>query len=111
MEFEPLKAEVENARVVLNYPGEKEEIEFQFPVDITRTLQHTRIVYPNIQDKVERITIALQKAVLGVSQSEFKLKLDWPYDGSVAGISVGREAFFPTSFNKIPDDGPPPPYL
>ncbi|KJS85909.1 MAG: hypothetical protein JM58_07645 [Peptococcaceae bacterium BICA1-8] len=109
VEFEPLKAEVENARIVLNYPEEKEEIEFLFPLDITRTLQHTRIVYPNIEEKVEGITVALQKAVLGVSQSEFKLKLDWPYEGSVAGIAVGREAFFPTSFSKIPDDAPPPP--
>jgi len=109
VEFEPLKAEVENARVVLNFPEEKEEIEFLFPLDITRTLQHTRIVYPNIEEKVEGVTIGLQKAVLGVSQSEFKLKLDWPYDGSVTGIAVGREAFFPTSFRKIPDDAPPPP--
>ncbi|MFZ5942843.1 MAG: DUF4179 domain-containing protein [Bacillota bacterium] len=109
VEFEPLKAEVENARLVLNFPEEKKEIEFLFPVDITRTLQHTRIVYPNIEEKVEGVSIALKKAVLGVSQSEFKLKLDWPYDGSVAGISVGRETFFPTSFSKIPDDAPPPP--
>jgi len=104
-EFEPLSAEVVKARVVMSYPGKTEKAEFLFPVDVTRTLQHTRIVYPNIKEKVEGISIAFQKAVLGVSQSEFKLKLDWPYDGSVAGIGVGREAFFPTSFNKIPDDG------
>jgi len=109
VEFEPLKAEVENARVVLSFPEGKEKIEFVFPVDITRTLQHTRIIYPNVEEKIERVSIALKKAVLGVSQSEFKLKLDWPYDGSVSGISVGREAFFPTSFRKIPDDAPPPP--
>lgn len=109
VEFEPLKAEVERACVVLNFPEEKGEIDFLFPVDITRTLQHTRIIYPNIEEKMKGITISLQKAVLGVSQSEFKFKLDWPYDGSVEGIAVGREAFFPTSFRKIPDDAPPPP--
>ncbi|MGI6227358.1 MAG: zf-HC2 domain-containing protein [Peptococcales bacterium] len=109
VEFEPLKAEVENARVVLNFPEGKEEIEFIFPVDITQTLQYTRIIYPNAEEKIKGISIALKKAVLGVSQSEFKLKLDWPYDGSVTGLSVGREAFFPTSFSKIPDDAPPPP--
>jgi len=109
VEFEPLKAEVENVCMILKDPEGKEKIEFQFPVDVTSTLQHTRIIYPNLRQEVKGIAINFQKAVLGVSQSEFKIKLDWSYDGSVTGISVGRDAIFPTSFRKISNDAPPPP--
>jgi len=109
LEFEPFKLEAEEARVSLSFE-ENEKIDFCFPVDVTKTVQYTRIIYPNQEKNIQGVNIALEKSVLGVSQSEFKLKIDWPYDGSVAGIALGKGvAFFPTSVKQVPADAPPPP--
>lgn len=113
LEFEPFKLEAQEARVSLSFTGDApEKIEFSFPVDVTKIARHTRIVYPSQEKNLPGVKIALEKAVFGVSESEFKLKLDWPVDGSVAGIALGRgTAFFPTSVTKVPPNAPPPPGL
>ncbi|MFZ7101094.1 MAG: zf-HC2 domain-containing protein [Peptococcaceae bacterium] len=108
-EFDPLNIAAEEVKATLRYQNGAEDIEFLFPVDIAATLQHTRIIYPNLKQKTADINIAMQKIVLGISQSEFKIKMDWPYDGSVSGIAVGKDAYFPTSYTKLPDHAPPAP--
>ncbi|ATW25381.1 zf-HC2 domain-containing protein [Candidatus Formimonas warabiya] len=109
-EFEPLALETQQAHVFLAMEGrENEQVEFSFPVDVLKTAQYTTIIYPNQEKKLSQLQMTLEKVVLGVSESEFKVQLDWPVDGSVAGISLGKGiAYFPTSVTKAPDTPPPP---
>lgn len=109
-EFEPVGLEAQQLVVSLS-PDESQEhrTEFTFPVDVLKTAQYTKVVYPNQEKKLANLKITLEKAVLGVSESEFKVRLDWPTDNSVAGIALGRgSAYFPTSVTKAPDLPPPP---
>lgn len=110
LEFEPLRLETQQVKVSLALDDqEQEQVEFTFPVDVVKAAQFTRIIYPNQEKKLSKLTITMEKAVLGVSAAEFKVRFDWPVDGSVAGISLGRgTAYFPTSVTKAPDAPPPP---
>jgi len=110
VEYEPLRLETQNVNVSLTLGDQgKEGAEFTFPVDVVKTAQYTKIIYSNQEKKLPDLRITLDKAVLGVSESEFKVRFDWPVDGSVAGIALGRGmAYFPTSVKKAPDTPPPP---
>ena len=109
-EFEPVGLETQELTVSLFLNEEQENrTEFTFPVDVVKTAQYTKIVYPNQEKTISGLKISLEKAVLGVSESEFKVRFDWPTDNSVAGIGLGRgNAYFPTSMRKAPDTPPPP---
>ncbi|MCR4442846.1 MAG: zf-HC2 domain-containing protein [Peptococcaceae bacterium] len=109
LEFEPLRLETQKVNVSLALGDqEKEQAEFTFPVDVVKTAQYTKIIYPNQEKKLPNLKIILEKAVLGVSEAEFKVRFDWPVDGSVAGIALGRgTVYFPTSVTKAPDTPPP----
>jgi len=91
-------------------PGDMgKKVEFTVPVDVVKTARYTKIVYPNQEKDLADLTVRLEKAVLGVSESEFQVRFDWPVDGSVAGLGIGRgTAFFPTSVREVPDTSPPP---
>lgn len=110
LEFEPVELEVQNLTVSLALDESVETgVEFTFPVDVVKTAQYTRIIYPNQEKKLSNLTVSWEKAVLGVSESEFKVRFDWPVDGSVAGIGFGKDgAYFPTSVIKASDTPPPP---
>jgi hypothetical protein len=110
LEFEPIALEAEKVTVSLALEeAEGSEAEFTFPVDVTKVVQHSRIIYPNQKKELPGLSIALEKAILGVSESEFKVFFDWSMDGSVAGLGIGRgSAYFPTSVVKAPDTPPPP---
>jgi hypothetical protein len=109
-EFEPVGLEAQQLTVSLSLDEEQEDrTEFTFPVDVVKTAQYTKIVYPNQEEKLSSLKITLEKAILGVSESEFKVRFDWPTDNSVAGLGLGRgSAYFPTSVRKVPDTPPPP---
>lgn len=110
LEFEPLHLETEQVNVSLVLDEQKNDgMDFNFPVDVIKTAQYTTIIYPNQEKKLTNLKISLDKAVLGVSESEFKVRFDWPVDGSVTGISLGRGmVYFPTSVKKAPDTLPNP---
>ncbi len=104
LEFEPLKVEAEQVSFSLDM-NENDHLEFTFPVDMVKTAQYTKIVYPNQEKKTSNLRITFDKAVLGVSEAEFKVRLDWPVDGSVAGIALGESAaHFHTSVFEVPDE-------
>jgi hypothetical protein len=109
-EFEPVGLETQELIVSLSLDESQEHrAEYTFPVDVVKTAQYTKIIYPNQEKELSYLKITLDKAVLGVSESEFKLRFDWPIDNSVAGIGLGRgSAYFPTSVTKVPDTPPPP---
>jgi len=110
LEFEPLSLDTQQVNVSLGMSEqENDSLEFTFPVDVVKTAQYTTIIYPNQERKLSNIKITLDKAVLGVSEAEFKVRFDWPVDGSVAAIGLGVGiAYFPTSVRKVPDTPPPP---
>lgn len=110
LEFEPLKLDAQNVSVSLGVSEKEDEmIEFSFPVDILKTAQYTTVIYPNQKKEQSNLNISLEKAVLGVSETQFRVQFDWPTEGSVAGIALGRgEAYFPTSVRKAPAIPPPP---
>ncbi len=113
LEFEPIGLEAQQVTVSLAFDemgkAKEQQAEFTFPVDVVRTVQHTKIVYPNQKKKLPALDITLEKAVLGVSETEFKIYFNWPVDGSVAGLGIGRGgAYFPTSIVEVPDTPPPP---
>lgn len=109
-EFEPLALEAQNISLFLTIGDQaRETSEFTIPVDVVKTAQYTTIIYPNQEKQVPNLRITLDKAVLGVSEAEFRVRFDWPVDGSVDGISLGRgTAYFPTSVREAPDTLPPP---
>jgi len=104
-EFAPLDIDAETVKIQLALAPEAEErAEFTVPVDVVKTAQFTKIIYPNQQKELPNLKITLDKVVLGVSESVFKLRFDWPVDGSVAGLGFGRgQVYFPTSVRKIQD--------
>ncbi|HHX51110.1 MAG TPA: hypothetical protein GX711_06695 [Clostridia bacterium] len=110
LEFEPVDLETQELTVTLSLDDAAQaQAEFTFPVDVAKIAQYTKIVYPNQEKKISDLKVSFEKAVLGVSESEFKVRFDWPVDGSVAGISLGRGgAYFPTSVTKVPATPPPP---
>jgi hypothetical protein len=113
LEFEPIELEAQEVTVSLaleETDGAKgQQAEFTFPVDVVRTVQHTKIVYPNMKKELPGLDITLEKAVLGVSETKFEIYFNWPVDGSVAGLGIGRgDAYFPTSVVKVQDIPPPP---
>jgi len=100
LEFEPASLDTKELTLslVLDEADEAQPTVFTFPVDVVKTAQYTKIIYPN--QKVERddLKITLDKVVLGVSESECRVRIDWPVDGSVVGLGIGRgNAYFPTS--------------
>ncbi len=113
MEFEPIELGAQEVTVSLALEetnGAKgQQAVFTFPVDVVRTVHHTKIVYPNKKKELPGLDITLEKAVLGVSETEFIVFFDWPVDGSVAGLGIGQgSAYFPTSVVEVPDTPPPP---
>ncbi len=110
VEFEPLRLEAQEVDVSLALGDQENDLaEFTFPVDVVKVAQYTKIIYPNQEKKLPNLKITMEKAVLGVSEAEFKVRFDWPVDDSVAGIGLGRGmAYFPTSVTKAPDTPPPP---
>lgn len=109
-EFEPVSLDTRKLAVSLSLDNSQASpSKFTFPVDVLKTAQYTKIVYPNQEKKLSSLKVTLEKAVLGVSESVFEVRIDWPTDGSVAGIGLGRgSAFFPTSVIEVPDTPPPP---
>ncbi len=108
-EFEPLELDTQSINAALVLDNQEQDMaEFTIPVDVVKTAQYSKIIYPNQERLRSKLRIALEKAVLGVSEAVFKVRLDWPLDGSVAGIGLGREIYFPTSVRKAPDTPPPP---
>lgn len=117
-EFEPLLLEARNITCAVSLqekpadPGESTvpDAEFTIPVDMVKTAQYTTIVYPNQERELADLRITLDKTVLGVSETEFRVRFDWPLDGSVAGIGFSNGmAYFPTSVRKMPETTAPPP--
>ena len=110
-EFEPVDLGVQELSLTLALGNnEQARTEFTFPVDIAKTFNYTKIIYPNLEKELSNLRISMDKAILGVSETEFKVYFDWPVDGSVAGLGIGRgTAYFPTSVRKIAEDEPLPP--
>lgn len=111
LEFEPVSLDTKelSLSLVLDEAEGAQPTVFTFPVDVLKTAQYAKIIYPN--QKVERddLRITLDKVILGVSESECKVRIDWPVDGSVAGLGIGRgNAYFPTSVVEVSDVSPPP---
>ena len=111
LNLNPVDLEVQELRLTLALGNnEQARTEFTFPVDIAKTFNYTKIIYPNLEKELSNLRISLDKAILGVSETEFKVYFDWPVDGSVAGLGIGRgTAYFPTSVRKIAEDEPLPP--
>ncbi|TYO93289.1 zf-HC2 domain-containing protein [Desulfallas thermosapovorans] len=67
------------------------ETRFEIPVDPTLVAQNTREFYPNLKKNIEPVQLALDRAVLGLSESIIFFRVRWPQDPSIAGVGIGQE--------------------
>ncbi|MFZ5633669.1 MAG: zf-HC2 domain-containing protein [Bacillota bacterium] len=82
---------VDARKIILTFStGEiPEKASFEIPVDPTRVAEKTREIYPGLKAAAGPAELALDKAVLGLSESIFFFRIRWPEDPAVAGIGVG----------------------
>jgi len=101
LEFEPIELDTEELKLTLFLGEGERQAEFSFPVDALKTAQYTKIIYPNQKVELDELKINLEKVILGVSETECKVRLDWPVEGKVAAVGFGRNgSYFPTSVRK-----------
>lgn len=67
------------------------ETHFDIPVDPTIVAQNTREFYPNIKKTLGPVELALDRAVLGLSESIVFFRARWPQDPSIAGVGIGLD--------------------
>jgi len=78
-------------KIILNFSTDEipEQASFEIPVDPGRVAEKTREVYPGLKTAAGPAELALDKAVLGLSESIFFFRIRWPEDSTVAGVGVG----------------------
>jgi len=82
---------IDTRKIILTFSTDEipEQARFEIPVDPTRVAEKTREIYPGLKAADGPVELALDKAVLGLSESIFFFRIRWPEDPTVAGISVG----------------------
>lgn len=92
-------------KIILTFSTDEipEKAIFEIPVDPTRVAEKTREIYPNLKAAAGPAELALDKAVLGLSESIFFFRIRWPEDPTVAGIGLG---FNPPMQVKMGPNGP-----
>ena len=70
------------------FPG---EARFEIPVDPTLVAANTRELYPDLKVAAGPVELALDRAVLGVSESIFFFRARWPQESEIAGVGIGED--------------------
>lgn len=91
-DLEPVNINAE--KIILSFstgefPG---EARFEIPVDPTQVAENTREIYPDLKVVAGPVELALDRAVLGVSESIFFFRARWPREGEIAGVGIGEDA-------------------
>ena len=90
-DLEPVNLNAEKLILSFNteeFPG---EARFEIPVDPTLVAENTREIYPDLRVAAGPVELALDRAVLGVSESIFFFRARWPREGEIAGVSIGQD--------------------
>ena len=82
---------IDARKIILTFSTDEipEKAIFEIPVDPARVAEKTREIYPGLKAAAGPAEVAVDKAVLGLSESIFFFRIRWPGDPTVAGIGVG----------------------
>ncbi|SFR00581.1 zf-HC2 domain-containing protein [Desulfoscipio geothermicus] len=90
-DLEPVNLDAEKLTLSFNAGEMPGETQFEIPVDPTTVAQNTREFYPNLKKTIEPVELALDRAVLGLSESIIFFRVRWPQDPSIAGVGIGLD--------------------
>lgn len=90
-DLEPVNLDAQKLILSFNTDAIPGETKFEIPVDPTIVAQNTREFYPNQTKTIEPVELALDRAVLGLSESIVFFRVRWPQDPSIAGVGIGQD--------------------
>ncbi|KAF1084311.1 hypothetical protein SPSYN_02087 [Sporotomaculum syntrophicum] len=119
-DLEPVNLDAQKLALSFNDGATPGETQFVIPVDPTLVAQNTREIYPNLKKTIESVELALDRAVLGLSESTIFFRVRWPQDNtSIAGVGIGQDSPMytvmgpngPTSVESRGSSTPPAPMI
>ncbi len=118
-DLEPVNLDAQKLTLSFNTGEMPGETQFKIPVDPTIVAQNTREFYPNLKKTIEPVELALDRAVLGISESIVFFRVRWPQDPSIAGVGIGQDSPMytvmgpngPTSVESRGSSTPPAPMI
>jgi len=90
-DLEPVNLDARKLTLSFNTGAIPGEARFEIPVDPTIVAQNTREFYPNLKKTIEPVELALDRAVLGLSESIVFFRVRWPQDPTIAGVGMGLD--------------------
>ncbi|AGL03444.1 zf-HC2 domain-containing protein [Desulfoscipio gibsoniae] len=118
-DLEPVNLDAQKLTLSFSTGEMPGETQFEIPVDPTLVAQNTREFYPNLKKTIEPVEMALDRAVLGLSESIIFFRVRWPQDPSIAGVGIGLDSPMytvmgpngPTSMESRGSSTPPAPMI
>jgi hypothetical protein len=119
-DLEPVNLDAQELTLSFNTGDIPGEALFAIPVDPTLVAQNTREIYPNLKKTIEPVELAVDRAVLGLSESIVFFRVRWPQDNtSIAGVGIGQDSPMytvmgpngPTSVESRGSSTPPAPMI
>ncbi len=118
-DLEPVNLDAHKLTLSFNNGETPGETRFEIPVDPTIVAQNTREFYPNLKKTIEPVELALDRVVLGLSESIIFFRVRWPQDPSIAGVGIGLDSPMytvmgpngPTSVESRGSSTPPAPMI
>ena len=102
-DLEPINLDAQQLTLSFNTSQMPGETLFEIPVDPTIVAQNTREFYPNLKETIAPVEMALDRAVLGLSESIVFFRVRWPHDPSIAGVGIGLD---PPMYTVMEPNGP-----
>jgi len=90
-DLEPVNLDAK--KIILSFSNEQipGEAKFEIPVDPTLVAQNTREIYPDLKVTSGPVDLAVDRAILGLTESIVSFRVRWPRDASIAGVGIGLD--------------------
>ncbi|MBF7082276.1 zf-HC2 domain-containing protein [Desulfallas sp. Bu1-1] len=88
-DLEPVNLDAEKITLTFTTDAMPGEARFEIPVDPTTVAQETREIYPALKANAGPVEFAVDRAVLGLSESIVFFRIRWPRDPEIAGVGIG----------------------